>query len=171
MACETANKDLNLNKKNRKKIKLVNKNLVRNISNYVLTIFKQHGIEHTVIGFYYSFVHFLIFILIGFNLLFNTNVIHLFILLVIVSIDAMSIVILHSCPLTKLEEKYLGINACEEKTFQMKQLGIFYRCDHEYEKQVELLINAWSLIAVKCMMIIFFKMFNFKLNNCSDLYK
>jgi hypothetical protein len=163
--------ELKKSKKKHKKCKLINKNIVRKISDYILGIIRQNGIKNSLIGVYYSFIHFCIFILVGVNLLFNTNLNHLFILLIIVSIDAISIVILHSCPLTQLEEKYLGINACEEKTSQMKQLGIFYTCKHEYERQLEILVNAWSLIAVKCMMIIIFKLFNFKLANVYDLYK
>lgn len=171
MKNETIKNELKKDKKKHKRLKLINKNIIRNITEYVLDIIRQNGIKNSLIGAYYSFLHFFIFILVGFNLLFNTNVNHLFILLIIVSIDAFSIIILHSCPLTQLEEKYLGINACEEKTYQMKQMGIFYTCRHEYERQIELIVNAWSLLAVKCMMIIFFKMFNFKLTNYYNLYK
>lgn len=169
--CKKNKKNEKNQNKKIKRYKLINKNFFRNISKYILNVLKRKGIKNVLIGCYYGYLHFLIFILVGFNLLFNMNVYHLVVLLVIVSFDAISIVILHNCPLTTLEEKYLGINSCEERTYQLKQLGVFYKCKHEYEKQLELLTNVWALIAVKCLAIMFLKMFNYKLNNWSNLYE
>ena len=49
-------------------------------------------------------------------------------------------------------------------------LGISYDCNHEYEKQIELLINVWMMVAGKCMCIIVMKMFNIKLFNFNNIY-
>ena len=52
----------------------------------------------------------------------------------------------------------------------MANLGIMYNCDHEYEKQVELLINAWMLVSGKMLFILFLKTLNIKLTNYNNIY-
>ena len=49
-------------------------------------------------------------------------------------------------------------------------MDIMYNCDHTYEKQIELLINIWCIIAVKCLIIIFLNMFNIKLIDLNKIY-
>jgi hypothetical protein len=119
---------------------------------------------------FYKNMHFLFIFIIGFITIFNNNVTHLCILIVIISLDAISVILLHECPLTTLEKKYLKTSSCEERRTFFDKLNILYNCDHEYEKQIELLINVWSIIAFKCLIIIFLKTFHFKLNNYNDIY-
>ena len=82
----------------------------------------------------------------------------------------MSIVFLHECPLTTMEKKYLGITSCEIRNEFLEKSGIMYKFDHDYEKQIELLINIWTIIASKCLLIIFLKMFNVQLIDTSNIY-
>ena len=82
----------------------------------------------------------------------------------------MSIVFLHECPLTTLEKKYLGISSCDSRDAFLQNLNITYRCDHTYEKQIELLINIWTIVVCKILLIIFFYSFNIKLCNFNNLY-
>lgn len=164
---KTKTKTKNKNK-NKNKLKSF---VIRDVTNYTLDIIKKSGIKNSVIGFYYIFFHSIIIFLVGFTLLFTININHLIILLIIVSLDAFSVVVLHGCPLTILEQKYLGTNGCDERTNSFKQMGIFYTCRHEYEKQIELLINVWTLIAGKCLSLLLFKLFNLKLKNYNNLYK
>lgn len=155
----------------RKKRKKINENIIYKLTSFIFKIIKTNNIKHTVIGLYYLYFHLLIIILVGFNLVFSVNLNHLIVLLIIVSLDALSVVVLHGCPLTILEEKYLKINSCEERTKGIKSLGIFYRCDHEYEKQIELLVNVWTLIAGKCLLLIFFRTFKIKLKNYYNIFE
>jgi hypothetical protein len=69
-----------------------------------------------------------------------------------------------------MEKKYLGISDCDIKDEFLKNIGIMYKCDHTYEKQIELLINVWTMIASKIMAIIFFNMFDIKLVDVSKIY-
>ena len=156
---------------NIKKQKKIGKGFIRKFSKYILDLIKKNGIKKTSLGLYYILFHSLIIFLIGFNLVFNVNVNHLIVLLIIVSLDAFSIVVLHGCPLTTLEQKYLGTNGCDERTNQFKDFGIFYKCEHEYEKQLELLINVWTLIAGKILVLIMIRIFNFKLKNNNNIYE
>ena len=115
-------------------------------------------------------IHNIFIFAVGFILLFNNNLFYLAVLLIIVSLDALSVVILHECPLTTMEKKYMNISSCDIRNNILKNSGIVYNCDHDYEKQIELLINVWMLIAGKCLCIIFFKTFQLKLFNHGNIY-
>lgn len=153
------------------KRKKVNKGTIRKIKDIFFSVIEKKGIKKGAIGLYYFLFHCLIIFLVGFNLIFNINVNHLIVLLIIVTLDAGSIVFLHGCPLTILEERYLGINTCDERTREFKKMGIFYKCRHQYEKQIELLINVWTLIASKILILLMFRTFNFKLKNFNGIYE
>ncbi|MFY7728831.1 MAG: hypothetical protein ACOVRN_04890 [Flavobacterium sp.] len=107
---------------------------------------------------------------IGFIAFFTTSVNFLIVLLVIVTLDAISVVFLHECPLTLMEKKYLGITSSEMRDDFFGRAGIMYKCDHTYEKQIELLINVWIIIATKCLSVMLLQMFNVKLFDASSIY-
>jgi hypothetical protein len=69
-------------------------------------------------------------------------------------LDAIANIVLHNCPLTALEQKYLGKSLATERRKQLKRAGILYKSDHLYESQLELLINAWTMIACKILVIL-----------------
>lgn len=122
----------------------------------------RHRITHPTIkkvciGYYYSVLHFLLFGLGVVLILFNTTIWHLFILLFMVSCDAFAMVVCHDCPLTRLEKKYLGSSGKQRFNQYLTRAGIVYKCHHLYESQLELVLNMWSLIAIKLMCLIFFK--------------
>jgi hypothetical protein len=142
------------------------KNVIRQFGNLFNDIFSFNKLK----GVLYMNLHFYMMFIIGFATLFTTSVATLIALLVIVSMDAFSIVILHECPLTTMEKKYLGITSCEIRNEFLYNSGIMYTCDHDYEKQIELLINVWTLIAGKCLAIIFLQMFYIKLFDVSNIY-
>ena len=156
------NKD---NKDNKDKID-TNKNVIRQFGNLVNNIFNFNRLK----GALYFNVHMYIMFIIGFATLFTTSITVLIALLVIVSMDALSIVVLHECPLTTMEKKYLGITSCEIRNEFLYNSGIMYTCDHDYDKQIELLINVWTMIAGKCLSIIFLKMFYIKLFDVGNIY-
>ena len=120
---------------------------------------------------YYMDIHNIFIFFICFIALFNNSVLCLSALLLIVSLDAFSIVILHECPLTLLEKKYINTTSCEIRTNYLKKMGILHnRCDNNYENQIELLINAWMMIAGKCLCILFLNTVNVKLFNYNNIY-
>lgn len=106
-----------------------------------------------VIGCYYGTLHICILILGAILLLFDNNVIHLFFALSFISIDALSTVILHNCPLTLLERKYLGLGWKGFQNKMFKKIKIDFECDHEYEATVELLTNLGALTIFKILFI------------------
>ena len=156
---------MTLNKKQKLK-----KNCIRDVSTTIVESFKQNGWTNKFIGCVYAILHYVIMITGAFIASFNTNIVQLCCTLIIVSLDAFSIVVLHGCPLTQLEQKYLNTNTSEERYKFFKRCGIVYTCQHEYDKQIELLVNVWLLLAVKCLVIICLNTFKIKLHNTNELY-
>jgi hypothetical protein len=150
----------------KRKINDIKNNSIRKFVHLIYDKFNLKNINFTN----YSLVHDIFIFVIAFIILFNNNLLYLSIILLIVSLDAFSIVVLHKCPLTSLEEKYLKKSSCEERKQLLKKLGISYNCNHEYENQIELLINVWMLVAGKCLIIILLKTLNVKLIDYSNLY-
>lgn len=106
-----------------------------------------------ILGCYYGILHISIMILGSTLLLFDNNVFHLFLVLSIISIDALSTVIVHNCPLTLLERKYLGVGWKGFQTKFFKKIKIDFRCNHEYEATIELLSNLGALTMFKILFI------------------
>lgn len=121
-------------------------------------------------GFFFFYIHYLFGFLILFITMFSNSIHHLLILLFIISIDAFSIVVLHQCPLTLLEKKYLGFSSFSLKNKFLKSLNICYTCNHTYENQIELLIVIWSIISMKILTIIFLHTFKINLINHNNIY-
>lgn len=147
-------------------------NITKNINNSIIR--KMHIYISKYIDFndeffrsYYKIIHTIFMVFVAFIIIFNTNIVFLCCILIIVTIDANSVIFMHGCPLTILEKKYLK-NKCK-KTDIFKKIGILHNCSHEYEQQLELLINVWCVVACKILLIIFFRTFNIKLQN-NNLY-
>lgn len=129
-------------------------NIVRTITTQILKWFQDKQIRKQVIGYYYTLCHYIIIVFGCFILLIDNNPVHLIILLIIISLDAIANVVLHNCPLTALEQKYLGKSLATERRKQLKKASILYKSRHLYESQLELLINAWTMIACKILVIL-----------------
>ena len=134
------------------------KNKLRDLSNASSNFVKQ------VIGNYYGLLHSILIIGGAAIILFSKNLIHLSIILLIISLDAFAIVVRHDCPLTDMEEKYLGISGKRQINEFLKSCGVVYNCSHLYESQLELVINFWALTACKIVMLICLKMLKIELN-------
>lgn len=132
---------------------IINKNIIRIILKNVPDFVRK------VVGYYYGFIHMCLAILGVIVLLFSNNIVHLACLLLLIFLDGVSIIFLHDCPLTKLEEKYLGFSSVSKKRDFFKNLGIVYECDHEYESQLEVLVNAATFTGIKMLVLI-----------CKELY-
>jgi hypothetical protein len=153
--------------KKNKKLKMIEDNVIRKCCMY---LYKKFNLKEVKESTFYRHVHDTFIFLVSFITLFSMNLTHLAILFIIVSFDAFAIVVMHACPLTALERKYIKRSSCDDRDELLGALGISYNCNHEYEKQIELLVNVWLMVAGKCMCIIIMKMFNIKLFNYNNIY-
>ena len=133
-------------------------NKIRDLSNTSSNFIKE------VIGNYYGLLHTILIIGGAAVILFSKNLIHLSIILLIISLDAFAIVVRHDCPLTQMEEKYLGVSGKRQINEFLKSYGLVYNCSHLYESQLELVVNFWALTACKIVMLICLKMLKIELN-------
>jgi len=155
------------NYKSNKKLKMIEDSVIRKFCIYLYNKFNLKELQESI---FYRHVHDTFIFLVSFIAMFSMNLTHLTVLFIIVSLDAFAVVVRHGCPLTALERKYIKRSSCDDRDELLDALGISYNCNHEYEKQVELLINVWLLVAGKCMCIIVMKMFNIKLFNYNNIY-
>ena len=116
-----------------------------------------------IIGSYYFIIHVILIILGCIVLLFSNNIKYLLIILNIIFIDGLAMLSYHECPLTILEQKYLDTNMSIESKSNLNNLNINHNCSHVYESQVELIINLFTLIAIKILSLILMKSFQFTL--------
>ena len=117
-------------------------------------------VKDSIIGSYYYYIHLFIMTMCGLIIFFSKNIHYLTILLIIVTLDLILMVILHDCPITMYEQKYLGTSGIVDKNKFLKSLGIFHQCNHYYEIQLETVINIWCVIISKITTLITCKLFN-----------
>jgi hypothetical protein len=137
-------------------------NQIRRFCNYINDLFQLQNITGNHI---YIIIHWIFSSCIVIITLFTTNVNHLCILLILVALDAFSIVVLHCCPLTLLERKYMKKNYCKEYQRVMRKSGINYKCTHEYECQLELLMHICLFVCIKLLGIMVIRLFHIRLVN------
>lgn len=135
----------------------MSKNIIRDTSSIASPYLKQ------LIGHYYIWIHILIGFMGGFILFFSNNLVALLFLFIIISTDALTIIILHDCPLTMLEQQYLGRTCIQMQKKIYKKMKIVYKCNHSYETQLEFVINLACFTIVKIFCIIIMQMFDWKL--------
>ena len=59
----------------------------------------------------------------------------------VLAIDAFTIIILHDCPLTMLERYYIKHSSVFWRLSSLRNLGIKYTSENEYDLQLEVIIN------------------------------
>lgn len=128
------------------------KNIIREYASFAEPYLKQ------LVGPYQQLMHGVIAGLGLFVMSFTTNLNYLSIVLLMLSLDALTITILHNCPLTLLEQKYLKRSAARMRQKKIQTLGIVYKCNHLYESQLEFVINASSVTIFKILAIIVLRM-------------
>jgi hypothetical protein len=157
-----------LKKKHNKNTRSLLNNVIRKSSKMLQ---KQYQLPTPSLrGEYYYTVHNLIIFCIGIILAFSTHIGHLAVCLVVISMDALSVVVLQDCPLSLLEERYLNTSSTRERKDFMCSLGVGYNCDHQYEKIIELLINVLSICALKMFVIILLRSFNTTIIDYNHIY-
>lgn len=128
-------------------------NIVRRISD-VCGRYMKKRVGGVMIGVMLMYVHTLIMICCGIILMFSNNIFYLLCMFVFTMFDSCCIVVLHDCPLTKLEHKYMKRSIRSEITKKMRDMKIVYKCDHNYEKQLDFLINISSMLLLKMFVLI-----------------
>ena len=149
----------NKKKKNLQKNKIPQNHAIRQLSNTTRNFITNMGVPPKMIGYYYQILHYIIIFGGGFIILFNTNPYHLLILLCIISLDAFANVVCHDCPLTALERKYLNSSLSHDRRDFLKKANIMYKCNHIYESQVELIVNMWTMVTCKLIVILIMRSF------------
>jgi hypothetical protein len=134
-------------------IKSIENTMIRRMCKSILAFFKNKNFTREMIGHYYSILHHIIIGGLAIILLLSNNIIHLTIALVIVSLDAFANVVCHNCPLTALEEKYLGRSIARDARKKLKRASLLYKRNHLYESQLELLVNCWTMCVCKILVI------------------
>ena len=155
-----------INIKEEEIISILPRNVVREFLNNVI----NKDLKSKILGSYYVIIHSLIMYFGMTIILFSNNIYHLFAILLFVSIDALSVVILHDCPITLLEKKYLDSSMAQLKEQQLKECNIVYKDNHLYETQIELLINLASIIILKILVLIFMDLFNIQKPNYPEIF-
>lgn len=74
-------------------------NLFRKLSTYINNTFDIKKIKQMYVVVHQIYIYMLVFIL-----MFNCNLVHLIIVLTIITLDGITVVILHQCPLTMMEK-------------------------------------------------------------------
>ena len=129
--------------------------------------YNLHAVRESYVYFH---LHNLFMFLVAFIAAFNTNMLSLLSLLVVISLDAISIVVLHECPLTILEKKYMKKSSSKMKEECFHKMGVMYECDHDYEKQIEIVVVTWMIVAAKILITLFLTTFQIRLRNDNSLY-
>jgi hypothetical protein len=120
-------------------------------------------------GLYYKFLHGIYIYFIMFMMLFSTNLYHLTLVLFMIMLNAFAVVVRQRCPLSEFEEKYMKESAYLTRQKILKFV-IACSCEHEYESTVEMLLNAWCIISLKCLLIMILKTCNIQIVNCNNIY-
>jgi len=97
----------------------------------------------------YQILHWIYALSLAILVLFEMNLGHLCILLLVVSLQTAGIVLLNGCPLTNFERRYT------KTTHQhlLQKLKIGFQCNHEYESQIETMIHVWLAISLKLFVL------------------
>jgi hypothetical protein len=107
-----------------------------------------------LMGGYYGLVHIILMFLFVYCMVFVNNPVYLSCVLVVLSMDALSNVILYDCPLTMLEKKYLGFSSTSTRINYLHKCGFMFTNEKGYDMQLEVLVNAWSMCAMKILFLV-----------------
>ncbi len=147
-------KKQNISEKGRHEIFLVMNNIVRKFF-YGNTAAKKRVLK----GVYYQLAHWLVMIIAAIVLLFVNNIYFLAAYVFVFFLDAFAIIILHDCPLTRLEEDCLKTSIVDYRKELFRSCGIRYECNHNYETQLDVVFNLVTLFVLKIGLLIIYYWF------------
>jgi hypothetical protein len=140
------------------------------IRRWTKQLYHDYNLKSFIIKETYNLLHYIYMFFIVFLIVFNTNIYHLFILLLIAGLDGFAIICLHECPMTLMEKNYVKESDTELNIKTLKRLNISYNCDHTYEQQLNSIIIVIFFIALKCLYIMYLNTFKIKLIDSSGIY-
>ena len=88
----------------------------------------------------------------------------------VIILDGFGCIVVSDCPLNVLEEKYMNTCMVAERIKSYSASGIMYNCDHRYECTLELLINIFTLLAIKILMLISMQIFGVNFHPSTTIY-
>lgn len=132
----------------------IGENRIRVVSRDIHAWLMSWGVSSKAIGAYYQICHYILIVCGTFVVVFNNHPWQLLVLLIIISLDGFANVVVHDCPLTSLEERYLQNSLSHERRESLRNAQICYGCKHVYESQVDLIINMWTMVACKIVIIL-----------------
>jgi hypothetical protein len=112
-----------------------------------------------LLGTYYGIFHIVIMLCSATVLLFDNHPLHLLVMFNLLTVDALSCVVLKNCPLTVLERKYVGKTWISTRFEVLQNLGIDHKCCHEYEVTLETLMNMGGLFILKISILFLLQLF------------
>ena len=124
------------------------------ILNHYILHPKIRNVVKYLIGNYYSLLHLCIAMLGAYVILFSNNVFYLMCVINVLAVDALTILILHDCPLTMLERYYIKHSTINWRLKSLRNCGIKYTLENEYDIQFEVIINSASLAIFKMFCLI-----------------
>ena len=127
--------------KKSKKFKMIEDSVIRKFCIY---LYKKFNLKELQESTFYRHVHDTFIFLVSFIALFSMNLTHLAILFIIVTCDAFAIVVMHACPLTALERKYIKRSSCDDRDELLGALGISYNCNHKILKRKDMIYKKTS---------------------------
>ena len=110
-----------------------------------------------IIGNYYVWLHVGIMAMGIYLILFSMNPYSLLCVITILAIDAFTIIIMHDCPLTMLERYYIKNSSVYWRLNKLRNCGIKYSLENEYDIQLEVVINGAAIAIFKLFCIIILK--------------
>ena len=134
---------------------LINKNNCS--SNRVLEFIFNKDLQSyfkQIIGNYYIWLHIGIMTMGIYIILFSMNQLALIFVIIVLAIDAFTIVILHDCPLTMLERYYVKHSSVYWRLDALRNSGIKYSLENEYDIQLEVVINGAAMAIFKLFCIV-----------------
>jgi len=136
-----------------------------NIVRRILKTFHIKSLKDAIIGSLYYILHQIALVMMVCIVLFSNNLQHLTILFVLIALDGVATTIIHDCPITRLESKYLGTNMCEHKLMVLRDLKIQYHNDKDYEQIIDTILTGGGLIAFKIICILCIQTYKIYINN------
>ena len=136
-----------------------------NIVRRILKTFHIKSFKDAIIGSLYYILHQIALVMMVCIVLFSNNLQHLTILFVLIALDGVATTIIHDCPITRLESKYLGTNMCEHKLMVLRDLKIQYHNDKDYEQIIDTILTGGGLIAFKIICILCIQTYKLYINN------
>jgi len=101
----------------------------------------------------YKIVHLTYAVVLALLVMFEMNLGHLCVLLFVVSVQVAGIVLFQGCPLSQMKR----VLSQKKKRRLLQQCCIGFHCNHEYESQIQTMVQLWLMISLKMFTLMLVK--------------